>query len=128
MGSEVPCPLPDDPTLCAIACALNKAGLWAEIFDAGWRCRFITDEARLMYGGWSELAPYPVGHHFFGSESVTTEKCGAVANGPLKLIGRRDWCIPKSGCRGQDHNVHRLVPAANLHPVRTATGVLFLDQ
>lgn len=85
MDVGVTCPLPDDPTLSALALALNEAGQWAEIFDAGWRCAYMTDDARLMYGGWAELAPYPVGAHLYGSEAVSTRMEWRGGQWPLNI-------------------------------------------
>lgn len=67
IGDET-CPLPDDPVLAAIATTLNGAGYWAEIVDRDWRGRFLTDDARWMFGARVELAPYPVGAHILGPE------------------------------------------------------------
>src|SRR6478609_6829384 len=67
VGQET-CPLPDDPVLAAMAKALNDAGQWAEIADRDWRGVYMTDEARRIYGGRSELAPYPIGAHMYGPE------------------------------------------------------------
>src|SRR4051794_36602245 len=64
------CPLPEDPTLAALAQALNDAGQWAEITDAEWRCRYLTDEASLMYGA-GRFVPYPVGAFTFGPEATS---------------------------------------------------------
>lgn len=88
MASETSCPLPEDPTLSAIALALNEAGHWAEVFDAAWRCAFITDDARLMYGGWYELAPYPVGAHLYGPESVNMRIAWRGGQWPLEINRR----------------------------------------
>ncbi len=71
-----------------MAVALNEAGQWAEIFDARWRCAFITDEARLMYGGWSELVPYPVGAHVYGPESVAMRMGWRGGQWPLEINRR----------------------------------------
>lgn len=70
VGDET-CPLPDDPSLAAMALALNDAGYWAEIFDRDWRCVYMTDDARRIYGGRVELAPFPIGAHIFAPEPVS---------------------------------------------------------
>ena len=70
VGPET-CPLPDDPVLAATAAALNDAGQWAEVVDRDWRAVYITDEARWMYGGKVELAPFPLGVHPYGPERVS---------------------------------------------------------
>lgn len=85
MESAATCPLPKDPTLAAIAMAMNAAGQWAEIVDTDWRCVYLTDEVRLMYGGWTELAPYPVGSHYFGTEAVTTRIEWRGGQWPLEI-------------------------------------------
>ena len=56
-------PLPDDPTLAAMARALNDAGYWADIVDRNWRSLYATDAQRLSYGGLLELARFPLGAH-----------------------------------------------------------------
>lgn len=70
VGQET-CPLPDDPMLAAMARALDDGGYWAVIVDRGWRGVFMTDDARRIYGGRLELAPYTVGAHLFGPEAVS---------------------------------------------------------
>lgn len=70
IGQET-CPLPEDPVLAAVARALNDGGYWAEIVDRGWRGVYMTDDTRRMYGGRSELAPYPLGMHSYGPERVS---------------------------------------------------------
>ena len=70
IGRET-CPLPDDPVLAATATALNDAGQWAEIVDRDWRGVYMTDETRRIYGGRSELAPYPIGAHLYGPERTS---------------------------------------------------------
>ena len=66
------CPLPEHPVLAAMARALNEGGYWAEIVDPRWRCLYITDDARRIYGGRVELAPFPIGAHILGPERVST--------------------------------------------------------
>lgn len=92
MESGARCPLPEDPTLAAIAVAMNEAGQWAEIVDGDWRCLYLTDEVRLMYGGWSELAPYPVGSHYFGREAVTARMEWRGGQWPLE-VNRQAFAI-----------------------------------
>lgn len=70
IGQET-CPLPEDPVLAAVARALNDGGYWAEIVDREWRGVYMTDDTRRMYGGRSELAPYPLGMHSYGPERVS---------------------------------------------------------
>jgi class 3 adenylate cyclase len=69
-------PLPDDPTLAAIARALNDAGHWATIVDRNWRNLYMTDAIRLSFGGLLEFTPFPVGSHYYSSESVNARLTG----------------------------------------------------
>ena len=69
--SEETCPLPDDPTLAAIARALNDADYWAMIVDRNWLCAYMTDAWRLSRGGLRGLAAFPVGAFLNGPEYVT---------------------------------------------------------
>ena len=55
-----------------MAAALRDTGSWAEIVDAGWRYVYMTDDLRLSYGGLLELAPVPIGAHYFGPEALAT--------------------------------------------------------
>jgi class 3 adenylate cyclase len=84
LGGQETCPLPDDPTLAAIARALNDAGYWAIIVDRNWRNRYMTDAQRLSEGGLLELAPFPVGAHIFSAESLDALLSG---RGRLNTIG-----------------------------------------
>src|SRR5438132_588763 len=88
VGSDETCPLPRDPVLAATAAALTEAGQWAEIFDPGWRSIYITDEARWMYGGRVELAPFPLGAHFCGPETVSTAMEWRGGQFPLEIHRR----------------------------------------
>jgi class 3 adenylate cyclase len=85
IGQET-CPLPDDPTLAAVAAALNDAGHWAVLFDSRWRCAYATDDARLIYGGRVELAPYPIGAYYNGSDYVNTALKWGGGQFPLEII------------------------------------------
>jgi class 3 adenylate cyclase len=64
-------PLPDDPALAVTAAALDDVGHWAEIVDRDWRQVYATNDVRRMFGGLTELAPFPVGVHFFGPEAIS---------------------------------------------------------
>src|SRR5215204_4415609 len=68
-GDET-CPLPDHPVLGSVATALNDGGYWAEILDPEWHSVYLTDDARRIYGGRVELAPYTIGAHFLGPERL----------------------------------------------------------
>jgi class 3 adenylate cyclase len=72
MEGQQTCPLPEDSTLAAVAVALNDARHWGEIVDRDWRCVYLTDDARLSYGGLVELVPYPIGAYCYGPEHVST--------------------------------------------------------
>ncbi len=76
MEGQETCPLPDDPTLAAIARALNDAGYWAIIVDRNWRHLYMTDAQRLSHGGLLELAPFEVGVYYYGPESLTALLAG----------------------------------------------------
>jgi class 3 adenylate cyclase len=87
VGPET-CPLPDDPVLAATAAALNDAGQWAEIVDREWRVVHMTDEARWMYGGKVELAPFPLGGHAYGPERVSMAMQWRGGQFPLEVFRR----------------------------------------
>ena len=94
VGQET-CPLPDDPSLAAIAVALNDAGQWADIVDRQWRSVYMTDDARLSYGGLLERASVALGAHYFGPEAVDTRLgLGAITVFSPALITR----IPQGSC------------------------------
>ncbi len=63
-------PLPDDPNLAAWASALNDAGHWADVYDAGWRMVFATDELRLTFGDTGAVTVLPIGFHILGVEAT----------------------------------------------------------
>jgi class 3 adenylate cyclase len=87
VGPET-CPLPADPVLAATAAALNDAGQWAEIVDQDWRAVYITDDARWMYGGKVELAPFPLGVHAYGPERVSMAMEWRGGQFPLEVLRR----------------------------------------
>jgi class 3 adenylate cyclase len=82
------CPLPDDPALAATAQALNEAGQWAEIVDRDWRGVYMTDDARRIYGGRVELAPYPVGAFLLGPDRVSLSMEWRAGLAPLEIQRR----------------------------------------
>jgi class 3 adenylate cyclase len=84
------CPLPADPTLATFAAALNDAGQWVDIVDPGWREAYMTDDARLMYGGRKGLAPYPLGAHTYGPDAVSMRMQWRGGQWPLE-INRRSF-------------------------------------
>jgi len=63
-------PLPDDPALALWASALNEAGYWAILLDAGWRFAYITDELLLTYRDMGASAAVPIGAHFYSKEAT----------------------------------------------------------
>jgi len=87
VGQET-CPLPDDPTLAGMATALNDAGYWAEIVDPAWRCVYMTDDARLIYGGRVELAALPLGAHLYGTERLNAAMGWRGGHFPLEIQRR----------------------------------------
>lgn len=62
--------LPEDPALAEVAMALRDAGHWGWVVDDRWRLVYVTDDLRLTFGGYVELARFAIGEHFFGPESV----------------------------------------------------------
>ena len=66
------CPPPDDPLLAGVASALDTAGDWAWIVDAGWRVVYMSHEMRLSFGGSMELVPVNVGEHLFGAAELSS--------------------------------------------------------
>jgi class 3 adenylate cyclase len=66
-----PYPLPADPTLAAVAAAMERTGQWAWVVDDRWRLAFITTEVRFTYGGGAgDLADFAIGRHFFSPEAL----------------------------------------------------------
>jgi hypothetical protein len=86
MGGQETCPLPKDPLLAAWATALNEAGQWAEILDAEYRVRYMTDDTRLMYGGCVEPAPVPLGHFSYGPEAIDMREQWRGGQFPIEII------------------------------------------
>lgn len=62
-GTDATYAPPEDPTLAAVARALQDAGHWAFVVDDRWRVVFVTDELRLVFGGTVELARFAIGEH-----------------------------------------------------------------
>jgi class 3 adenylate cyclase len=86
IAAEAASPLPEDPVLAATASALNDAGYWAEIVDREWRTAYLTDDARRIYGGRVELAPYTLGVHLYGPERVTEAMEWRGGQFPLDIL------------------------------------------
>jgi class 3 adenylate cyclase len=67
-------PLPDDPALAEVARALRDTGQWGHVVDHRWLLAYATDELRLTFGGYQELASFAIGEHCFGPESMGASK------------------------------------------------------
>ncbi len=89
MGRHDTCPLPDDPSLAAIARALNDAGYWAIIVDPHWRSLYMTDAQRVSEAGMVALAPFPVGVHLYSSESLDALLAGRGRLNNIELMRER---------------------------------------
>lgn len=89
MEGQETCPLPEDPTLAAIARALNDAGYWAIIVDRGSRNLYMTDAQRLSEGGLLELTPFPVGVHVNSPESLSALLAGRGRLNTLEVMRQR---------------------------------------
>jgi hypothetical protein len=63
-------PLPEDSTLAEVAIALRDAGHWGAVLDDRWRLVYVTDEMRLSFGGYKELASFAIGKHWWGPEAA----------------------------------------------------------
>ena len=87
-GQET-CPLPEDPTLAAMARALNDAGYWAMIVDRDGRNLYMTDAQRISEGGLLELAPFPVGVHSYSPESLNAFLAGRGRLNTLEVMRER---------------------------------------
>lgn len=135
VGDET-CPLPDDPVLAAMASALNDAGYWAEVFDREWRGVFMTDDGRRIYGGRIELAPYPLGGHWFGPERVSTAMEWRGGHFPLEIVSKGlatfgPWVLADTpGGREElrervDPRLRDIVDGLNPAGVATATSFTF---
>lgn len=67
-------PLPDDPALADAASALHDGGHWGMVVDKQWNLVYVTDELRLTFGGAGDLAPFAIGHHYFGSQAQSNRQ------------------------------------------------------
>ena len=72
LGADVPCRLPDDPSLAQVASAMESTGQVAWIVDDRWRFAYATEDARSIWpdrsGG--RLGSVAIGHHVFSTESL----------------------------------------------------------
>lgn len=80
MASGAPHPIPDDPTLAAVAIAMRDAGCWADVVDPEWRLVYSTDDFRLSMGSLQGLADVPLDVHYFGPEAAAARL--AWSSGP----------------------------------------------
>lgn len=62
-------PLPEHPALAEAAAAIRDSGSWGMVVDRHWNLVYMSDELRMTFSGRSELAPFAIGHHYFGSEA-----------------------------------------------------------
>lgn len=93
MDAPETCPLPDDPTLAAIARTLNDTGFWAQIVDRNWRYIYITDALLLTWVGALEPTPVPVGAHYFSPDSPIMRLVWSVHAGERARRVRGSWPI-----------------------------------
>lgn len=78
---DEPYALPADPTLAAVASAMEGTGQWAWLVDDHWRLAYVTTAVRVTYAGIDgRLATFGIGHHFFGREQL--ELCTTWRFGP----------------------------------------------
>jgi class 3 adenylate cyclase len=92
---QQPCPLPDDPVLAEAALALNEAGQWAEIVDRDWRLVYTTDDLRLAQGAMLNLAPVPLGAHYYSAEAMSTREQWRI--GPVMVNATRESLAATAG-------------------------------
>ena len=84
-------PLPEDPLLAAWASALNDAGYFANVLDAGWRYVYDTDELLASYRDIGAGMP-PIGAHYFSAEG--RQFIAKVAGGTwASQDARRAWFL-----------------------------------
>lgn len=87
-----PYALPADPSLAAVASAMETTGQWAWVVDDRWHLVYATTAVRTTYGGISgHLADFDLGRHFFGSEQLArsaTWRFGANSPERMALIFR----------------------------------------
>lgn len=88
--------LPEHPALAEVAAALRDAGHWAILADDCWRVVYVTDELRLTFGANVELAPFALGEHFFGPESVEVSRGWRMGLSTNELY--RDFFVGLGGC------------------------------
>jgi class 3 adenylate cyclase len=89
MEGHTTCPLPDDPTLAAVATALNDAGYWAIVVDHRWRNLYMTDAQRMSEAGMAGFAPFAVGVHLYSTESIDALLSGRGRLNTIELMRER---------------------------------------
>lgn len=60
--------------LAEAAAALRDSGNWGMVVDRHWNLVYVSDELRLTFSGTSELAPFAIGHHYFGSKAQSVRQ------------------------------------------------------
>src|SRR5687768_545593 len=75
-----------DQALTATAAALDAAGHWAEVVDAGWRLVHMTEDFRRSMGAIVGLAPAPLGAHYFGAEACETRLSWPLGPNSVELL------------------------------------------
>jgi class 3 adenylate cyclase len=88
VAADEPCPLPENPVLAAWAATLNEVGQWAEIVDHRWRCVYLTDDARRIYGGRVEMVPFTLGAFTYGPERLEEAMAWRGGQFPLEIFRR----------------------------------------
>lgn len=74
MNAQGSYPLPEDPALAEVAKALRDTGHWGWVVNDRWHVVYATDELRLTFGAGVELAPWAIGEHLFGPESMSASR------------------------------------------------------
>lgn len=85
MGDSRSYPLPEDPALADAASAIRDTGHWGWVVDERWRLMWASDEVRLSFGALVELAPFELGAHLFGPESMRTSEGWRMGSNSVEL-------------------------------------------
>lgn len=104
-------PLPSDPTLAAVAAAMEDTGQWAWVLDDRWHLVHVTTAVRITYAGINgRLAHFALGHHFFGPEQIaacSTWRFGANSPERMALIFRHIGPMLLADTRGGAEGLRR---------------------
>lgn len=73
-------------TLATVAAALEQAGHWAEVVDSQWRMVHMTEDFRRSMGAIVDLAPAPLGEHYFGSAALAARERWPLGPNTLELL------------------------------------------